>query len=291
MKEGIVTELITWQEKFLVYLLEQKKMAKHTIHSYKLDLDGLIYFVEKNQSNHDIPSALLAYNLFLLESNLSKASIARKTSCLRTLCRFFQSEGISVDVTLKRPFFEEKKPVFFSYDRLVGLFNDSLQKGEQMARFYIRERAIWELLLSTGIRCNEIISLKMNDLDLDMKHVVVLDSKSRKRIISFDERTYEWLQRYVQEERDLYKPKEPYLFLNNFGKKLTSRAIQRSLKLLVKLVDIPDEITPHTVRHSYAMYRLSQGINHELLKELLGLRSAETVEKYMNCVEKKEKIM
>lgn len=282
MKQKIVAVLLAWQEKFIEYLSLQKKMAKHTIHSYKLDMDALIYFVEKNEKKYawnDIPNALLAYNLFLHESALSKASIARKTSCLRTLCRFLQSHGIAIDVTLRRPLFQEKKPVFFSYERLIELFECS-EKDQVKSRFYIRERTIWELLLSTGIRCNEIISLTVDQLDLEMRHVVVSDSKLRKRVVSFDERTYVWLQKYIKQERVLCEPKEQYLFLNNAGYKLTSRAIQRSLKLLAKLVNIAEEITPHTLRHSYAMNLLSHGASHESLKELLGLRSRETVEKY-----------
>lgn len=281
MKQSIITELMILKDKFITYLSEQKKMAKHTVHSYKLDMDALIYFVEKNEKlNSDIPNLLVHYGLFLHESSLSKASIARKTSCLRTFCRFLQSQGFVVDVMPKRPFFKEKKPVFFQYHRLLELF-DSSQKEQKKSRFYIRERAIWELLLATGIRCNEIITLTVADLDLEMRYVAVQDSKSRKRILSFDERTCVWLKMYVEQERELYEPKEQYLFLNNFGYKLTSRAIQRSLKLLTRLTTISDEITPHTLRHSYAMHLLSQHVSHESLKELLGLRSSETVEKYL----------
>jgi|GEM_PF-6769345 len=285
MKQGVITELMIFKSKFIIYLSEQKRMAKHTVNSYKLDMDALVYFVEKNEkrfSGADIANTLINYNLFLHESSLSKASIARKTSCLRTFCRFLQSEGLMIDITLKRPFFKEKKPVFFEYRRLLDLF-DASEKEQKRARFYIRERAIWELLLATGIRCNEIITLAFADLDLEMRHVVVQDSKSRRRILSFDERTCLRLKMYMTQERELYEPKEQYLFLNNFGYKLTSRAIQRSLKLLTRLVNIPDEITPHTLRHSYAMYLLSCNISHESLKELLGLRSSETVEKYVYC--------
>lgn len=282
MKQSIIKELIFWQSKFITYLSEKKRMAKHTVHSYKLDMDAFIYYVEKTEqhlSHTDIPTAMINYNIFLLESNLSKASIARKTSCLRTLCRFLQSEDIIIDITLKRPFFAEKKPVFFDYAQLLQLFDVS-EKEKKQARFYTRERAIWELLLATGIRCNEIITITTADLNLEMRSLTIQDTKYRRRVVSFDQRTYLWIKKYVTEERQSYKPQEPYLFLNNTGYKLTSRAIQRSLKLLTRLSNIPDDITPHTLRHSYAMQRLSENISQQTLKELLGLRSTETVEKY-----------
>jgi integrase/recombinase XerC len=282
-EKNIFTELKELQQRFLDDLKQKKKKSKYTIASYRLDLDAFLDFIQRSKTDiasQSLESQLSRYVLFLKQhATISKVSVARKISCLSTFLRFLTSEGILVTLSLKRPYFIPKKPQFLAYHEIQQLFDQSEKKKER-AQCYTRERAIWELLLSTGIRCSEIVNLTLEDTGLDDRIIQVKDTKLTQRTVSFNDRTAIWLSQYVQYERPRYVPKEDFLFLNSAGFQLTHRAIQRSLKLLERLLETKTTLTPHVIRHSYAMFLLQDGHSYATIKYILGLKATETVEKY-----------
>lgn len=278
----VIEQLCEYKNQFIDYLRLEQKKSRHTCASYNLDLGKCITFAKKlsTQTPLTIPLIFQEYVQDLHQSNLTKSSVARKISCFSAFLRFLNEKGINVEVLLFRPPVKEKPPRIFVMEEILELLtktNDYRIK----ARCYMRERAIWELLCATGIRCSEIVVLSVDDVCLQERKVKIKDSKNMIRILFFQERTAQFLQEYLQIERPTYNPKENFLFLNSFGNKLTTRAIQRSLKLLAKLLKIEAEITPHILRHSYATHALKNGDSIEHVKINLGLRAQDTVEKYI----------
>jgi len=278
----LVEQLNYYRDQFIEYLKVEQKKSMHTYVSYNLDLGKCIKTIEsiKDKKSLTIAQILENYVKEICQSNLTKSSIARKISCFSTFVRFLNAKGIVVDITLYRPQFKEKAPLVFSMDKILKMLENTINHKNK-ARCYVRERAIWELLCATGMRCSEIIALKIDDICLQEYKVAVKDSKNVARMLFFDQRTATFLKNYLEKERPRYNPKETFLFLNSAGNRLTRRAIQRSLKLLAKLLNIEAEITPHTLRHSYATNLLKNGASLEQIKNNLGLRTCETVEKYV----------
>lgn len=278
----LIEQLNCYKDQFIEYLKIEQKKSVHTYVSYKLDLGKCIKYIQHtpNKKSLTIAQVLDSYVKEIYQSNLTKASIARKISCFSSFIRFLSTKGINVEITLFRPHVKEKPPVIFAMEEILNLLTKT-ENYKDKSRCYIRERAIWELLCATGMRCSEIVMLKLEDLCLQERKIKIKDSKNMIRTLFFHQRTAQFLEEYVKQERPTYNPKDGFLFLNSFGNKLTTRAIQRSLKLLARLLNIEAEITPHILRHCYATHALKNGDSIEQVKINLGLRANDTVEKYI----------
>jgi len=273
-------------EDFLTYLEVEKNVSGHTLRAYTSDLSQLLNFWKRiKQQDKNIPQAfdkiLRRYSVSLFYKKLSKPSLARKLSSLRSFLAFLKTQGIKVKATLKSPRLDKKLPTTLSVDEIFYLL-DSINIEELPTRFPHRDKAIFELLYATGIRCSELVGIKLTDISLVEQSVRVMGKGRRQRIVLFGSKARQGLERYLQHDRPLMlRDDDPeHLFLNCKGTQLTSRSVQRIFEMFRKFLKIDRNLTPHKIRHSFATHLLNQGVNLRIIQELLGHKTIATTEIY-----------
>lgn len=277
-------EFILFKEylkKFLIYLDEEKKLSLHSIKSYSSDLDQLCTFWDKFQEKKSLTFStekiLPYYERWLLSQKFSSSSIARKSSCLASLKKFFEKEKIKVHIDMPRPFVPKKSPIFLQMQKLIQLF-DKISDEELPTKRPYRDRAIIELLYATGMRCSEIAALTIRDIDLKEKIIFVKGSKQR--LVLFGAKAQEKLIAYIQYERgnnvDLSAP----LWISFRNTPLTVRSIQRICLMFGQVLDEKRKITPALLRNSFATHLLSKGADPAIVQQLLGYTTHVSIEKH-----------
>lgn len=265
---------------FLLYLDVERNVSKNTYKSYFLDLQQLHSFWEHIESNYNYPLSLAIvcekWLLDLYHKKIKKASIARKISCLKSFQSYVSSMDIPLTLKLIRPKLDKKLPTYFSQEEIVHL----LDKITLNTKDFIRDRAILETFYATGIRCNELIQITMNDINFTYKTIFITGKGNKQRIVLFGKIAKKRILEYINEYRNNIKNPTPYLFLNQKGNKLTARQIQKMFTLFSHHLTIKKSLTPHKLRHSFATHLLNAGMDLRSLQELLGHASLNTTERY-----------
>ncbi len=277
MKRDVFT---FYTEKFLMYLRDEKQVSIGTLKSYASDLFQLSHFWNlheqaKNQP-FELKKILFQYERWLFSQKLSSSSIARKCSCLASLNRFFIRHKLDERIVLQRPFVQQKTPIALQQKKINNLFDEI--KNEQLPTKYpYRDRAIIELLYATGIRCSELASLLIEQVDLESHSLFVTGSKAR--AVFFGDQASEKIKLYMHYERGVYTLSDP-LFISYRNTPLTSRSIQRVCAMFTALSPDKKKITPMILRNSFATHLVAQGTDSLVIKELLGYTTDSSVEKY-----------
>ena len=271
---------------FLRYLKIERNASPLTIKSYAEDLDSLLaYFDERvgyipNPEQLNI-SLLRGYVAYLHECDYAKTTIARRLACLRSIFRYCMREGIvpsNPAQALRTPRTGRKLPHLLSVDQLAKL----LLTPPANEPAGIRDRAILETMYSSGLRVAELVGLNLKDWDRD-SDVLRVRGKGRKERISPLGRyavkaINQWLLVRVPD------PNQPgendALFLNRFGKRLTTRSIGRMLEKYLAMAGLDPQSSPHTLRHSFATHLLDGGADLRSVQELLGHKSLTTTQIY-----------
>lgn len=264
-------------EAFLKYLLQIKSYSSHTIRAYATDLKKFFDFFEELQcSDSDQGLALekvgrkeiRRYLAHLQNQGLGERSFHRHLSSLKSFFQYL----IRFNEISKNPFEEldpSKRskliPKAVSYEE-VQILLSSIESVDAMG---MRDRAIFELIYSSGLRVSEIALLDRKDLSLNEQMISVRGKGKKMRRIPITKNAKEWIKRYLshpgREERDLNA-----VFLNRFGKRITARSIDRRFKEVVKKSGLASTITPHTLRHSIATHLLERGADLKTIQKLLG---------------------
>jgi site-specific recombinase XerD len=266
-------------QEFLTYLEVQKGLAYNTIHSYELDLNQFISFWKHQYHELDIKAVLQKFLIHLYNSKTKTSSIARKISCLKSLERFCLTQGIMLDLKLKRPKVERKLPIYLSVEEMFHLLDD-ISPEMLPSKTPLRDIAILELLYATGIRCSELTHITLKDVDMHEKTIRIIGKGNRERIALFGDKAAQKIETYLAHERaQVYDNDEP-LFMTKIRTKMSSRAIQKTLELFRPFLKIRRPITPHKIRHTFATHLLNQGVDLRVVQELLGHRSLSSTEKY-----------
>ncbi len=153
----------------------------------------------------------------------------------------------------------------------------------------IRDRAILEVMYATGMRVSELVGLKLSDLHLSLGLVQTLGKGDKERIIPLGDYAIQWLERYLDEARPLLvaNPSETHVFVNHHGTGLSRQGIWKNLKQLVREAGINKEVTPHTLRHSFATHLLENGADLRTVQELLGHADISTTQIYTHITKKR----
>lgn len=270
------------KEEFLVYLRVEKNLSENTQRAYMSDLEQFIDFWQKAGDEKDALSVrqiIERYLMSLFYKKIDKSSIARKFSCFKSFERFLRMQGIKLNLKLKRPRIDKKLPVYLSVDEIFYLL-DTLEDKDLLSRNPIRDKAIFELLYATGIRCSELIGITFKDIDMDNKTIRILGKGKQERIVLFGQKAKERILDYIAKERAHVKHPDEQLFLNNRHEPITARTVQRIVEQFRKFLKIPRNITPHKLRHSFATHLLNQGADLRAVQELLGHKTLSSTEKY-----------
>lgn len=285
MTNGAVGFMNDEIQKFIVYLKEVKKTSENTVLSYERDLKKFNkYCMEQGVSsvNQITVTGLNSYVLYLKKQGLKPATISRGIASLKAFFHFLQKEGyVNQDVAedLKAPKVEKKMPSVLTQEETVRLLNQA--KGDSPKE--LRDSAMLELLYATGIRVSELISLKLEDVNLKMEYITCRDG-SKERIVPFGTVAKEKLQLYLAEGRPelITDDASDYLFTNCSGHAMSRQGFWKLVKCYGKKAGITTELTPHTLRHSFAMHLVSNGADLHAVQEMLGHSDISTTQVYAN---------
>ncbi len=270
---------------FMVYLRNVKKTSENTQMSYQRDLVKVKNYLE-GQGIVDVKKVTLtnlnSYMLFMEKNKFSAATISRSIASLKAFYHFMFKEGmVTEDVAemLHAPRIEKKMPEALSMSEVVKLLEQP--KGDTPKE--IRDRAMLELLYATGIRVTELVRLKVSDVNLSMGYIVCRDV-GRERVIPFGSEAKEALIRYLEKVRGnmISDTGVEDLFVNCFGQPMSRQGFWKLIKYYAKKAGIAADITPHTLRHSFAVHLVENGADLRSVQEMLGHSDISTTQVYAN---------
>ena len=267
---------------FIHYLNVERGLAKATQVSYKQDLTTfLTWLVDQKQTA--FPEDFGTIQTFLKAQNDVKApaSVSRMISALRKFYRFLLRERvIQADPMTKidTPKKAQHLPATLSAQEVDAL----MAKPDTSKPLGLRDRAIFELMYATGLRVSEVVGLRMDQLHLAMNLLQVTGKGDKERLVPVSPQATDWVNRYLQEARPrLIKHGQPKtVFVNFHGYPLTRQGIWKNLKAYIASVGIEKDVTPHTLRHSFATRLLENGADLRVVQELLGHSDISTTQIY-----------
>ncbi|WP_186577692.1 tyrosine recombinase XerC [Aquibacillus kalidii] len=261
---------------FLEYLQIEKNASSYTITYYMKDLESFVQFLlgEGITEIDDIDYQVVRLFLTsLYEKKLSRRSVSRKLSSLRTFYKFMEREGYlhsNPFLNISLPKAEQPVPDFLYTQELEKLF----QVSDQSEPIGQRNQAILELLYATGIRISECVGLKMNDIDFSMNTALVTGKGRKERYVPFGSFSENALKLYIQDGRNILLNKAKFnheaIFLNARGNPLSARGVRLILDKMVKDAAITVKLHPHKLRHTFATHMLNEGADLRVVQELLG---------------------
>ncbi len=277
---------------FSQFLLVERGLSNNTIQSYQNDLKKAAeYFTSQNLPSWDDIDRYAVLNLLAHLTNLgqSRTTIGRQVSSLRQFYQYLlrQHRVMNDPMALVTvPKGQRHLPTVLTQDevrRMLAVPDTSKKMG-------IRDRAILEVMYATGMRVSELTNLRLNDLHLDVHLVQPRGKGDKERIIPIGEVAESWLNRYLQSVRALQllnKPASDFVFLNARAKQLTRQAIWQLIKKTAQAAQIDKDVTPHTMRHSFATHLLENGADLRVVQELLGHSDITTTQIYTHVSQKR----
>ena len=278
-------------EDYLRYSQIERGLSENTITAYRQDLYEFLDFIKK-EGMTSWPTKAVDIDAFLArQRDLDKAtsSISRMISSLRKFYQWLARQDIqkiNPMLEIDPPKKEHRLPVALTEEEVTAL----LKQPDVDKKLGLRDRALLETMYATGIRVSELINLKLKDLHEDLKLVKVLGKGSKERLIPISEVALSWIKRYEKKVRDpllLQKNKSSeFIFLNNRGESLTRQAVWQIIKRYCKMAGIEKDVTPHTLRHTFATHLLENGADLRVVQEILGHSDISTTQIYTNLTQK-----
>ncbi|MED3725208.1 site-specific tyrosine recombinase XerD [Priestia filamentosa] len=282
-------------EDFIHYLVVERGLAPNTLESYKRDLVKYAEYLKKVETVSSFEEVtrehIIAFMRYMMENGKSSKTIARHVASIRSFHQFLLREHIvdkDPSVHIETPQVERTLPKVLSPDEVEAL----LTAPDESTPFGKREKAMLELLYATGIRVTELMNLNVEDVHMTMGFVRCIGKGDKERIVPMGKMASEALQKYIEESRPkLLKrnQKEEALFLNHHGRRLTRQGFWKILKKLALSAQIEKELTPHTLRHSFATHLLENGADLRAVQEMLGHADISTTQIYTHVTKKRLK--
>ena len=281
MQGGVELEKLV--KKFIYYEQFGQQKSENTIKSYKKDMEQFLEFIKGHELIGNICEVeelnLRGFVLYLGSINISKRSISRKLSTLRTFFKYLKENKVikrNPILLLNNPSFTSKFPVLLKKEELEMLRSViDVTKANG-----IRDRLIVELLYSSGIRASELLSLGENVIDIEEREVNIVGNSDR--TVFFSRIAKKYLLEYLEAKKIKYKEKYNFdiIFVNGSGTRLSDRSLRRIIDRYAKKANLDKEISPHTFRHTFGVYLLEKGMNIHFLQELMGHTSPESTRIY-----------
>lgn len=280
---------------FLAYYQGVKNESENTIRAYAKDLVQFHEYLKQNKISEPVFKKIKHVHIrgflaHLRKRNLSRRTIVRKLSAIRSFYKYLVIEGvvehnIAADViTPKQP----KELPLFLYPKEI----ETLLSQPKDTVLGIRDKAILELLYATGVRVGELVSIKISDLNLGANYIIVYGKGSRERVVFFGQKAEESLEDYLRNSRPFLLKKDlpcDFLFLNKNGTGISDRSIRRIVDKYVKKACLNKKTSPHTLRHTFATHLLNNGADLKTVQELLGHESLSTTQIYTHVTRERLK--
>ncbi|GHT52178.1 tyrosine recombinase XerC [Endomicrobiia bacterium] len=264
---------------FEKYLIAGRNFSQHTLRAYSKDIRNFLFFLQKKQL-HTFEAGKYDIREFLEELNkktLSKATLARKFSSLRTFYKFLIINNLVKKNPLENmsgPKKDKKVPSFLTENETQALFNLTDTK--------LRDRVMIELLYSCGLRIEELMSLNLKDIDFILNTVTVVGKGRKERIVPIGNKALSVIRDYINERHSMglpYDIKSP-VFLSDHIKRLDQRTARRILHRWFVKAGLTKKVSPHTLRHTFATHMLDRGCDLRSVQEMLGHKNLSTTQIY-----------
>ena len=295
--------------KFLLYLRSVRNASPHTLKSYAIDLEQFRSYL----TPQDAPPIALGkidhrlireYLGHLHDQHLEKSSMARKLAALRSFFKFCSREGVIRDNPARlvaTPKLPKRIPAVLSAEEMNAFLNQMATieaprarrgkrslKNDASGLLLKRDRAVLELLYASGLRVSELVGLNLEDVDRKEQMLRVLGKGNKERIIPYGSKAEEALALYWPLRAELLRGKSRAadaraVFLNQHGRRLGVRSVDRILKKYLKLVNVNWNLHPHSLRHAFATHLLADGADLRAIQELLGHSSLSTTQRYTHA--------
>lgn len=272
---------------YIAFLSSKKGLSDNTLQSYKRDLNSYIDYL--NQNNQTPLGGLTAtdiinYLTYLQSIGKANSTISRSLASIRSFYQYLKNENfIESDPTISVHAFktEKKLPQILS-SKQVDLL---LSMPEQTDFKGIRDKAMLELLYATGIRVSELIALNVSDVSIEMGYIRCR-SNNKERIIPLYPVAVSSINDYLEKSRGfmLANPNEEALFVNCYGNRLTRQGFWKLIKYYKEKANISREITPHTLRHSFAAHLLENGADLKSIQEMMGHSDISSTQVYTQLI-------
>ncbi len=274
-------------KQFLNYLKVERNASELTIKSYADDLSHVIEFFQEQTGavpspKHVDVGALRGYVSWLHECGYARTTVARRLACLRSFFRYCNREGIcdtNPARPLRTPRTGRKLPHFLTTEQIGALLSAPPANTDAG----LRDRAILETMYSAGLRVSELVGLNVSDWDRSAGIVRVLGKGRKERLApvgSFATKALDQWMAVRQPDPKAPAKQKDALFLNRFGRRLTTRSIGRLLETHIATAGLSQQTTPHTLRHTFATHLLDGGADLRSVQELLGHKSLTTTQIY-----------
>lgn len=277
-----------YYNKYLDYLQFERKLSKNTINSYQDNLKRFEDFIKnksiKNLTKEDI------LNFLKFNEDMAEKSRAHYLTVIKNFYEFLSFENLINEnpcENIKSPKISKKLPEFLTEEEIEKLLDIKLNNY-----FDYRNKAMLETLYATGMRVSELVDLKLNNIDLENNLIRIMGKGSKERISPISDIATKYLKIYIEEYRNIFlKNKDTeYVFINNFGNKISRQGFFKNLKQISTIQGIKKNISPHTLRHSYATHLLKNGADLRIIQELLGHSDICTTEIYTQVINEKVKL-
>ena len=269
--ENNISQLIS---EYISYLEIEKGLSKNTILAYQSDLIGFFDFIENAQIEEIKRKDFSTYTKYLAKNEINPSSITRKIASIKGFFKYISYKRIiktNPAASIASPKLPKRLPKVLTISEIEKLLRNNLS---------VMDYAIIELLYSAGVRVSELVNLNMKNIDLKQQTIKVFGKGSKERIIPINKKCIEVLKKYLK-KRELIALKydsEPFLFINENGKKITRQYVYKIIREQGEKIN--KHISPHTLRHSYATHLLENGADLRVVQELLGHSSIVTTQLY-----------
>lgn len=280
-------------KEFIYFLSVEKGLSSNTLESYRRDLQKFFLFLqEKNINNieHISRTDLTDFLLKQKEKGLAPTTLTRNLASIRSFYQFLLKEQIITEnpsTDLETPKTEKKLPRVLSFNEIELL----LEQPETKNVIGLRDKAMLELLYATGIRVSELVSLNVKEVNFKMGFIKCSGKGNKERMIPLGSVAIRSIQEYLKNSRPkiLKQKEEKALFVNQQGSRLTRQGFWKILKKYALKAGIQTDITPHTLRHSFATHLLENGADLRSVQEMLGHADIATTQIYTHVARRKIK--
>lgn len=288
---------------FLNYCTFEKGLTQNSVCAYRNDLKMFFYYMISQQKRNKLPNDSLFQNILIkevrtedianylkyeIEQGRADTTIAHQLTTLKNFFAYLTKTKViktDIAIAISRPKLRKRLPKSLSVEEVDLLLDIKL-----ITAFDYRNKAMLELLYGTGLRISELIELKVFDLDYTACILRVMGKGRKERIVPLGEYSMHYLKLYLDVRKELLKGKtNDYLFLNNRGERISRQGFFKILKKLLQEKGLNEDVSPHTLRHSFATHLLNRGADLRTIQELLGHSDIATTKIYTHISDEKVK--
>ncbi len=274
-----------YEDSFLQHIAWERRLSAHTVAAYQIDLATFLDFIRERLCLTSVDEVrhghVRTWAAEQLQNGLSARSVNRRLSCLRTYFRYLKRRGWIKEDPMQKvtgPKAGRRLPVFLSEAEMAGLFTRIAFAPNYVGQL---ERAILEVLYGTGLRCSELIRLKVSDIDLHRMVLRVQGKGRRERMVPLARCLAQLLERFLQERAKAFSGTDrPWLFLSKKGEALKPHFVYCVVRKYLSAVSAAEQRSPHVLRHTFATHLSNRGADLNAIKELLGHSSLAATQIY-----------